>query len=36
MAVKKKTAGATVKVRRVGSPIRRDYTQRETLIGLGE
>jgi large subunit ribosomal protein L30 len=35
MAVKKKTAGATVKVRRVGSPIRRDYTQRETLIGLG-
>jgi len=35
MAVKKKTAGATVKVRRVGSPIRRDRTQRETLVGLG-
>ncbi len=36
MAVKKKTAGgAKVKVRRVGSPIRRDRTQRETLVGLG-
>jgi len=35
MAVKKKTAGATLKVRRVGSPIRRDRTQRETLVGLG-
>jgi large subunit ribosomal protein L30 len=30
MAAKK-----TIKVRRVGSPIRRDNTQRATLIGLG-
>ena len=29
MAVKK------IKVRRVGSPIRRDSSQRETLVGLG-
>jgi len=29
MAVKK------IKVRRVGSPIRRDNSQRETLVGLG-
>ena len=35
MAAKKKAGGATVKVRRIGSPIRRDGTQRETLIGLG-
>jgi large subunit ribosomal protein L30 len=35
MATKKKTAGATVKVRRVGSPIRRESSQRETLVGLG-
>lgn len=35
MATKKKTAGATIKVRRVGSPIRRAFTQRDTLIGLG-
>lgn len=35
MAVKKKTPGATVKVRRVGSPIRREAYQRETLLGLG-
>jgi large subunit ribosomal protein L30 len=25
----------TVKVQQVGSPLRRDHTQRETLIGLG-
>ena len=31
----KKSAGATVKVRRVGSPVRRDNVQRATLIGLG-
>jgi large subunit ribosomal protein L30 len=35
MAVKKKTAGGKVKVRRTGSPIRRDNTQRATLVGLG-
>lgn len=34
MAAKKK-AGATVKVRRTGSPIRRDNSQRATLLGLG-
>jgi large subunit ribosomal protein L30 len=28
-------AGAKVKVRRVGSPVRRDNTQRATLMGLG-
>ena len=27
-------AGKTVKVKQVGSPMRRDHTQRETLIGL--
>jgi large subunit ribosomal protein L30 len=33
---KKKTAsGGTVKVRRVGSPIRREFDQRATLLGLG-
>jgi large subunit ribosomal protein L30 len=32
---KKKTAGAKVKVRRVGSPIRRAAYQRQTLLGLG-
>jgi large subunit ribosomal protein L30 len=36
MAVKKKAAsGAKLKVRRVGSPIRRDGAQRATLLGLG-
>ncbi|MEQ1492372.1 MAG: uL30 family ribosomal protein, partial [Terricaulis sp.] len=39
MATAKKTAkaktGATVKVRRVGSPIRREFDQRSTLLGLG-
>jgi len=27
-------SGKTVKVRQVGSPLRREHTQRETLIGL--
>jgi len=35
MAAKKKAAGAKVKVRRIGSPIRRDNSQRATLLGLG-
>jgi large subunit ribosomal protein L30 len=37
MATAKKTAkaGGKIKVRRVGSPIRRDNTQRATLLGLG-
>ncbi len=35
MAVKKKTAGARIKVRRTGSPIRRESDQRATLLGLG-
>jgi large subunit ribosomal protein L30 len=39
MATAKKTAkaksGATVKVKRVGSPIRRENDQRSTLLGLG-
>ena len=35
MAAKKKAAGGTVKVKRIGSPIRRDHSQRETLVGLG-
>jgi len=34
MAAKKK-AGANVKVRRIGSPIRREGDQRATLVGLG-
>ncbi|MEZ6022047.1 MAG: 50S ribosomal protein L30 [Hyphomonadaceae bacterium] len=34
MAAKKK-AGDTIKVRRVGSPIRREERQRATLLGLG-
>ena len=29
-----KNSGKTVKVRQVGSPLRREHTQRETLIGL--
>ncbi len=28
-------AKKTVKVQQIGSPLRRDHTQRETLIGLG-
>jgi large subunit ribosomal protein L30 len=37
MATAKKTANASgkIKVRRIGSPIRRDNTQRATLLGLG-
>jgi large subunit ribosomal protein L30 len=27
-------AGKTVKVKQIGSPMRRDHTQRETLVGL--
>jgi large subunit ribosomal protein L30 len=30
----KTVANKTVKVRQTGSPMRRDHTQRETLIGL--
>ena len=32
---KKAAAGGKIKVRRVGSPIRRDNIQRTTLLGLG-
>jgi len=32
---KKKAAVGTVKVRRTGSPIRREGDQRKTLLGLG-
>jgi large subunit ribosomal protein L30 len=37
MATAKKTAKAAgkIKLRRIGSPIRRDNTQRATLLGLG-
>ena len=38
MATAKKTAktkSGTVKVKRVGSPIRREFDQRTTLLGLG-
>jgi large subunit ribosomal protein L30 len=28
------TSGKTIKVRQIGSPIRREHRQRETLIGL--
>ncbi|MEW6091843.1 MAG: 50S ribosomal protein L30 [Pseudomonadota bacterium] len=31
----KKTAGKTVTVQQIGSPLRREPSQRETLIGLG-
>ena len=31
----KKDAGSTVRVTQTGSPIRREKSQRETLIGLG-
>ncbi len=34
-AKKKAASGSTVKVRRVGSPIRREFDQRATLLGLG-
>ena len=30
----KKNAGNTVKIKQVGSPLRREHTQRETLVGL--
>ena len=33
-ATANKHAGKTVKVKQIGSPMRRDHTQRETLIGL--
>jgi large subunit ribosomal protein L30 len=29
-----KNADKTVKVQQIGSPMRRDHTQRETLVGL--
>ena len=29
------TSGKKLKVEQTGSPMRRDHTQRETLIGLG-
>jgi large subunit ribosomal protein L30 len=35
MAKKAASAGKTITVRQTGSPIRRDYTQRQTLLGLG-
>jgi large subunit ribosomal protein L30 len=35
MAAKKKAAGGKIKLRRVGSPIRREGSQRATLLGLG-
>ena len=37
MATAKKAAksGAKIKVRRIGSPIRREASQRATLLGLG-
>lgn len=35
MAAAKKKTGAKVKVRRIGSPIRREFDQRATLLGLG-
>ena len=35
MAAKKSAAGGKIKVRRVRSPIRREGSQRATLIGLG-
>lgn len=31
----KKPAGGTIKVKRVGSPVRRDPSQAATLLGLG-
>lgn len=35
MATKNKGAGGKVKLRRIGSPIRRESGQRATLLGLG-
>ncbi len=34
-AKKKAAVGGKIKIKRVGSPIRRDNTQRATLLGLG-
>jgi len=34
-AKKKAASGGKIKVRRVGSPIRRENDQRATLLGLG-
>ena len=31
---KEAKTGKTIKVQQIGSPIRREHTQRETLIGL--
>jgi large subunit ribosomal protein L30 len=31
----KKTAGAKIRVRRIGSPVRREASQGETMRGLG-
>ncbi len=28
-------SGKTIKIQQIGSPMRREHTQRETLIGLG-
>jgi large subunit ribosomal protein L30 len=33
-ATTNKSAGKTVKVRQIGSPMRREHRQRETLVGL--
>jgi large subunit ribosomal protein L30 len=30
-----KSSGKTLKVRQIGSPIRRHFDQRQTLVGLG-
>lgn len=30
-----KTSGKTLRVKQIGSPIRRHFDQRETLVGLG-
>jgi len=35
MATKKKAGGGKLKLRRIGSPIRREGAQRATLLGLG-
>ena len=33
-ATAQKKAGKTVKIKQIGSPLRREHTQRETLVGL--
>ena len=33
-ATANKSGGKTVKVRQIGSPMRREHSQRETLVGL--